>query len=543
MIHLDPYNISLVASACTALFLVLSALFKKLNSSKLTSTTPLSGPPRKSLFGVTRQIRVSPNPKAFYEEWFNQYGTIYRIPLPFGTEAVVISDLKAATHIFAKDTFTYVRSAGLRLLIERLIGRGLLFVEGDDHRKQRRILNTAFSSRNIKNMTPVIYDTAYRLKNEWEKIIDSSPTGLKGEIDLHEWATKLTLDVIGRVAFGHEFHALQGKYSSVEEALQMFNTTSPAGFGMLLYAASVFVPWVGMIPTKRNRLLNNLSDSTRRILERLIKEKESSNLIEKPQKGERSLLELLVDAESSGSGRPTQESKDEIVAQMKAILIAGTDPPSLATVWTLLEIARNPEVQTRLRQEINASPGAELDWNHLQSSCPLLDAVISEVLRMRPSFGETPRVANEDDILPLKEPMIDASGKLVDRIHIAKGTKIIIPNHFLNCSPSIWGSDAHEFNPDRWLDDPVLKADRNPDDITSARLRLWSFGEGPRVCVGRVFALTQLKIVLAILLRDFMFELADGPGTPIDIHFSLVARPKLRGLKGATLPLLVSRIG
>lgn len=81
-------------------------------------------------------MRLSKDPKAIYERWSKQYGSVYRIPLPFGDEAVVVSDVKAVSHIFSKDTFTYVKTPGLRAVIERVIGRGVLWVEGEDHRRQ-----------------------------------------------------------------------------------------------------------------------------------------------------------------------------------------------------------------------------------------------------------------------------------------------------------------------------------------------------------------------------------------------------------------------
>jgi len=247
-----------------------------------------------------------------------------------------------------------------------------------------------------------------------------------------------------------------------------------------------------------------------------------------------------VDDEAGGSVLKTPEKQEEIVAQMRAILVAGSDPPSLMLVWSFIELARRPEIQTRVREEINAALGAELDWNHLQSSCPLLDGVISEVLRLHISFGEAPRVASEDDVIQLKEPTLDASGRLVDRIHIPKGTRIIIPNHYLNYSPSIWGPDGAVFNPDRWIVDPLSKSGDSREGLPPGA-RLWTFGEGPRMCVGKAFAMTLIKIVLAVLLRDFVFELPQGPETPIDVHYSIVARPKIKGLNGAKFPLLVSR--
>lgn len=132
-------HLILFASAGTAvLALILFKLSKFLNPFKPSgfSLTPLRGPPRISpIFGVTRLIRLSPNPKAVYGAWTKEYGSVYRISLPFGSEAIVVTDLKAVAHIFGKDTFGYVKTPGLRAVIEKVIGRGVLWVEGEDHRR------------------------------------------------------------------------------------------------------------------------------------------------------------------------------------------------------------------------------------------------------------------------------------------------------------------------------------------------------------------------------------------------------------------------
>jgi len=90
----------------------------------------------------------------------------------------------------------------------------------------------------------------------------------------------------------------------------------------------------------------------------------------------------------------------------------------------------------------------------------------------------------------LKEPIIGLDGKLTNTIIIPKGTKITVLNDYPNVSKVTWGPDALIFNPDRWLSSSVLS-----DSTAGARARIWSFGEGPRVYVGKAFALTQMKVL------------------------------------------------
>ncbi|PPQ88908.1 hypothetical protein CVT25_009143 [Psilocybe cyanescens] len=508
-----------------------------------SQTVRLRGPPKANFFfGVARLVRLSPHPHILYENWANRYGSVYHIPLLLGSEAVVVSDLKAVAHIFSKDTYTYVRTPGFRAIIDQVIGRGLLWVEGEVHRRQRKTMNPAFSPAVIRKMAPSFYDCTYKLKGVWDKMLDSNAPETKVQVEMHEWTMKLVLDTVGNTVFGHQFNTLDGEKSTVEEALRVFNTTIPTKLGMLAYTVSIFLPWVLRLPIKRNQLNKDLSEAARLMLEGVMVN-QNSDLEGDAQTRDKSIVELFVkEAEDDGSDLQSPEGKEEILAKMKNLLIAGSDSPGIMLVWVLIELARHPEMQNRVREEITACPGAELEWSSLQFSCPFLDAVISEALRLRPTVGETPRVANEDDVLHLKEPILDASGKLVDRIPITKGTNIIIPNHYLNSSPSIWGSDGLQFNPDRWMDTYLSRSGDDPNDAISEKRRLWTFGDGPRICVGKAFVMVQMKIVLAVLLRHFIFELPQGPETPMDIHYSLVRRPKIKGLEGAMMPLLVSRV-
>ncbi|KAH9483263.1 Cytochrome P450 monooxygenase 197 [Psilocybe cubensis] len=527
----------------------------------------LRGPPRDDfLFGVMRLMRLSTHPNVLFENWANRYGSTYRIPLLLGSHAIVVSDMKAVTHIFSKDTYTYVRSPGFRAVIDQVIGRGLLWVEGDIHRRQRRTMNPAFSPTVIKRMTPAFYDATYKLKNVWDKMLDSNAPNAAVEVEMHEWHDNeasvrlalfpgitvkgklihhsyvLRLDTIGTTVFGYHFNSLEGKKSAVEESLRIYNTTIPTTLGKLALSLYMFLPWVGKLPTKRKQLNTNLSESAREMLESIMVN-QNQDQARDSQILDESIVELFVkEAEDDGVDLQSPEGKEEVLAKMKNLLIAGSDAPGIILVWALIELARHPEIQKRVREEVMATPGAELEWRILQSSCPFLDSVLSETLRLHPTVGETHRMANEDDVLHLKEPILDSSGQLVDCIHIPKGTSIIIPNHYLNSSTSIWGPDGLNFNPERWMGTYLSRSGDEPNDAISERRRLWTFGDGPRICVGKAFVMVQLKIVLAVLLRHFVFELPQGPNTPLDFHLSLVRRPKVKGMKGAAMPFLISRV-
>jgi cytochrome P450 len=98
--------------------------------------------------------------------------------------------------------------------------------------------------------------------------------------------------------------------------------------------------------------------------------------------------------------------------------------------------------------------------------------------------------ALEDDILPLLKPIRTASGAMIDKIPIQKGTVLTTSLHYTNIAKSIWGADAAEFKPERWLDGKeVPPAAKEYPGYHHTMI----FSDGPRTCLGRVFALAEMK--------------------------------------------------
>ena len=101
----------------------------------------------------------------------------------------------------------------------------------------------------------------------------------------------------------------------------------------------------------------------------------------------------------------------------------------------------------------------------------------------------------DDDIIPLSVPLQTADNNTVDRISIAAGQFVSVPIRTINRSVSIWGPDAKEFKPQRWLDEDGIPA--SAKEITTYR-HLLTFVDGSRACLGKTFALTEFKVCIPI---------------------------------------------
>ena len=109
--------------------------------------------------------------------------------------------------------------------------------------------------------------------------------------------------------------------------------------------------------------------------------------------------------------------------------------------------------------------------------------------------------ATEDDTIPLAHPVRDASGKFVDRIFVAKGTSVRVPVAGVNRSEALWGADAGTFDPGRWLvsDDDESKSGMDRKEEVQGYRHLLTFAHGPKTCLGKNFALLELKVCLSLL--------------------------------------------
>ncbi|KAG1882722.1 cytochrome P450, partial [Suillus subluteus] len=525
------YNVAGSFVALWALVKVLRALRWRLK------TTQLRGPPRTSfMYGVLRDLVVSQDSGGMYERWATEYGVAYVIPSVLTQTTTVLCDPKAIAHFYARETWTYVHTPLSLTFLESFIGRGLLWSEGEAHRRQRKALTPAFSNAAIRKLTSVFYDSAYKAKGAWDTAIESSKDGY-AVIEVQNWMNHISLDTIGIAGFSHDFGSLDGKQASVTEVFDTFgNNRKGSAVNHIFFLLASAFPIMMKIPTKRTNLMKKLSVAMAEISnDLLIRNRREKDINVSERDEEKSIIGLLI--KSEGQDAELRMSKEEVMAQMKGLLVAGYETTSISLTWALIELSRHPDVQTRLREELLAF-GADPTYDQLKANLPYLDAVVHEILRLHPPVGEFTRLAAADDVIPLSEPVRTESGEVTDNICIAKGTLITIPGAAINRSSAIWGPDAKEFKPDRWLTEDGISG--KAKEVQGHR-HLLTFVDGPRTCLGKDFAIAEFKTVLLVLVKNFVFEMRDGPDTPVEIARGLLPRPRVVGEDGIGVPLRVRR--
>jgi cytochrome P450 len=144
------------------------------------------------------------------------------------------------------------------------------------------------------------------------------------------------------------------------------------------------------------------------------------------------------------------------------------------------------EIQAAFPGEIGEENG---DIAGILEHLPILNGVINETLRLYPTVPKVLRQAVCDTI--------------IGRHRIPKGATIIISQWALQRSPHIWGPDAEEFRPERWITD----GKPNQSGGGESNYHMATFLHGPRTCIGHSFARAELRCLLAMMLKTFTWEL------------------------------------
>ncbi|KAJ7478258.1 cytochrome P450 [Mycena latifolia] len=216
-------------------------------------------------------------------------------------------------------------------------------------------------------------------------------------------------------------------------------------------------------------------------------------------------------------------TNDELVAQTGMIISAATDTTSSALGRCFHLLALHPDIQETLRAEILESP-EQMDYDEL-GALPYLDAFVHEALRL----------TVQETILPLATPITGVDGSEIRSIPVPKGTSLYIAIAAANHNKQIWGEDALEFKPERWQNG---KAGAGTEKMCGIYGNMMTFLGGVRSCIGFQFSLLEIKVVLSVLLRDFIFSPSDAavkwklPG--------IIAVPSVDGQ--VRLPLVVESV-
>ncbi|KAK0215088.1 cytochrome P450 [Armillaria fumosa] len=477
-------------------------------------------------------------------KWRDKYGEVFRIRASLGEDRLFITDPKAIQYIYHIASYSFPKAEARRQISRLLFGPGLSNVDGDVHKRQRKIMLPGFGGPESKAFVPIFSQCAEKMCNKWKEEIELS-TDQSIVLDVTSWISRATLDAIGYAAFDYSFGALDDSDNQLTKVytnlfFDIFGIPSKASilsFSVMEHLPSAVVAFLmRRVPGRLTRgiLVNKLSTS---VAKDLFKEKSEALL---SGKGRRDIMSLLVKANASRNAK-TRLPEDELLAQMNTIILAGHETTANTLCFGLLEFCRHPEIQQKLRREIHSTERTIRNNGRTEftssdlDSMPYLCAVVKETLRYHPAVYHVSRVSAQDDVLPLSKPITTTSGKILHELPIPKGLQIFSSVAAYNRNKDIFGEDADVFNPERWLRESV------PSTTVSLGVygSLFTFTGGARSCIGWRFAVLEMQMFLIQLMGSFEFSMTGDK----DIHreATLVMIPTTEGEieKGSLLRLKI----
>ncbi|KAI0822979.1 cytochrome P450 [Trametes gibbosa] len=421
-----------------------------------SSLDKVQGPPAASfLTGNMLQLMDRQGWK-FHREIACNYGSVVKLHWLFNAPVLYIFDPVALQQIL-KDTATYDEPPWYIESNRMMLGPGVLAVSGDTHRRHRKLLMPVFGHRHLRPLVPIFYNVIDKLITA----IDSRVGATEGNIEVSGWMSRTALELIGQSGLGYSFDPLTEDVADpYADAVKSFTPVATCAEMILLRQAIPFLKYLGpnwfrcwiiqRLPIRSvQRLLHITETLHMRSLE--IFQAKKAVLAAGENDDAKDIMSVLLQANMAAS-EEDRLPDDELLGQMSSIIFAAMDTTSNSMARTLHLLAEHPDVQEKLREELLTATtiNRRFDYDQLHA-LPYLDAVCRETLRLYAPAIQTFRETTKDTVLPLSQPIRATDGTLFTSLSVSRGTNIIVGLLASNCNEALWGTDAHEWKPERWL--------------------------------------------------------------------------------------------
>ncbi|MBA0827648.1 hypothetical protein Goarm_012410 [Gossypium armourianum] len=444
----------------------------------------IKGPPYRFIHGNNKEIakmrqEASIKPMALTHDifpkvqpqiysWINKYGRNYLYWNGVRAE-LVISEPELVREILKNSEKTFPKRKPT-IYLSKLLGNGLVTVEGEKWAKQRKLANYAFHGESLKNMTPAVIASVETMLEKWK--------GQEGkEIEVFHEFRLLTSEVISRTAFGSSY--LEG-----EKVFAMLNKLS------IIMSRNLYntrIPLINKLWKPADMLESEeLAKEIQYCVMKMVKKREDKVVNGEADSFGNDFLGLLVNAYHD-SDKNNKLSMEDLVDECKTFYFAGQDTVNALLAWTVLLLAIHGDWQDKARREVIGIFGNQNPQPEGIAKLRTMTMIINETLRLYgPSNGMLRRVGREVQM---------------EKVVLPANIDILIANVALHHDPQLWGEDVHLFKPDRFAEG-IAKA----TNYNSAAF--FPFGLGPRTCVGMTFATTETKIVLSMILQRYAITLS-----------------------------------
>ncbi|HZP94427.1 MAG TPA: cytochrome P450 [Burkholderiales bacterium] len=452
----------------------------------LRTLDELPGPRGIPLLGNALELK----PKELHRligSWADRFGPLFVFRVAT-TRILTIADAETIQQVLRDRPERFRRWRRLEGIATDIKADGLFTAEGAEWKRQRKFVMHALNGGHLREFIPRLEQVVGRLRRRWWR------AALAGTpIDVHVDLMRLTVDVTSGLAFGKDLNSLEEQVDPIQNHLDKI-------FPAVARRVTALFPYWRYLPLPADREAADAVKEIGGIIDGLIAETRArlaanSELRTRP----RNLLEALIAAqEQDGEEGPRD---DEIAANVMTLLLAGEDTTANSISYMVHFLMQYPRVQAAVQEEVDRVIGmADQPWQDPTTPDRLryIEAFAHEAMRCKPVAGHVLFLEPNEDVR-------------IRDVFVPKGTPILALSAHLGTQEENF-AQPQEFRPERWL-----KGAEHHDGAHNAKAFM-PFGAAPRTCPGRQLAMLQIKMVMAMLCRDFEISAPEDASPMEDIY-------------------------
>ncbi|MFK7774278.1 MAG: cytochrome P450 [Saprospiraceae bacterium] len=420
-------------------------------------TLPPKSPRYRSIIRLQRFIQ---NPIPFLNENLKEFGDTYCFSLRYSKVNILTIDPDVIQHILRKNADNYEKPDGSTNALARFIGKGLLLATGEEHTRQRALMAPGFRPKQMGKLVSLMDNEIDKYCDELDVRLSKSST-----INIAEEMKAMTFRVMSKAIYSDDMNK-----ETIHDFSKRFDTLQD--FFIKLVRLPAMMKWYDF--NGKTKFYEKVANENNQVLLDIISARRKREL-------EDDLLGMLMGCkyEDTKEGMTDTQLKEESLI----LFVAGHETASNILSWIFYLLHEHPECVEKIKAEKeNILQGRKPEFTDLMRM-EYLTQVIDECLRLYPPSWITDRIAKEDD---------EVKGFL-----IPKGSRVIPFIYGLHHSEKVW-PDAEKFDPSRFTKEG--RKDRH-------NFAHMPFGAGPRQCIGRHFAMTEMKMIILKLIYRYDFDL------------------------------------
>ena len=431
----------------------------------------LPSPKGKLIVGHLSDFKKT-NKHQVIEGWVKEVGDLFTISL-MGKQFLVSSNLDFNTEVLKGRPHKFSRFNKIKEVMEEMVIIGVFSAEGEQWKVHRKITAEALSLKNVRAYFPIIKQMTERLLVRWED---------KDLVDVQKEMILYTVDITTNIAFGHDSNTLASSDDMIQDHLKKI-------FPMINKRMTSPIPLWRYIKSEKDKEL----DLALRALQEKVDEyiqvakdalKQTPELKEQPANF---LQAMLVEKEKHDNF-----SDQEIFGNVFTMLLAGEDTTSNSIAWAIFYLAQHPEIVDKVREEVSAfvNDKGVIDSVEKLDNLEYTEQVANETLRMKPTTPTLMMTAKENQV--------------IEGIEIPKGTNVLMQTKVAQTDEANF-IQPNDIKPERWASSGCpMHGNHKPEAMKV-------FGGGARFCPGKILAIHEMKMAIAMICHNFDFVFDTSP--------------------------------